>query len=102
MNIKLNANAANIHSSLGNGSLGLLALTITFTVYVTLLNIAFGTPDDLKWVSINPAEATGTQNTQLEETHTKETCIWRKYLATSKVLKQQLLQAVNNMHFCAL
>ena len=41
---KLNANAASIHSHLGNGKLGLLYLTVTEEVYNTLSDVEFMPP----------------------------------------------------------
>ena len=44
---KLNANAASIHSHLGNGKLGLLYLTVKPEVYNTLSDVEFVPPKTL-------------------------------------------------------
>mgnify|MGYP006063398315 CR=1 FL=1 len=44
IHIKLNLNAASVHSELGNGALGLLALTVTPAVYNTLAGVPFVPP----------------------------------------------------------
>ena len=41
VHLKLNANAASIQSHLGNGRLGLLALTVTPVVFNTLSHLPF-------------------------------------------------------------
>jgi hypothetical protein len=43
-NLKFKANAESIHSNLGNGTLGLLALTITPAVYNTISGVPFAIP----------------------------------------------------------
>jgi len=44
LHLKLNANAASVHSNRGNGALGLLFLTIKPEVYSTLSNVPFLPP----------------------------------------------------------
>ena len=44
VHIKLNSNAASVHLELGNGALGLLALTVPPSVYSTLVRVSFITP----------------------------------------------------------
>jgi hypothetical protein len=41
LNLQLNANAASMQSNLGDGQLGLLALTVSPAVYNTLSTVAF-------------------------------------------------------------
>ena len=41
VHIKLNSNAASVHSELGNGTLGLPALTVTPAVHNTLAGVPF-------------------------------------------------------------
>ena len=50
VHLKLNSNAASVHSNLGNGTLGILYLTLSPTAYYTLLTTTFVVP-------INPGEA---------------------------------------------
>ena len=44
LHLKLNANAASVHSNLGDGLLGLLFLTISPAVYNTLSVVPFAPP----------------------------------------------------------
>jgi hypothetical protein len=99
LHLKLNANAASIFSSLGDGTHGLLALTVSNVVYNTLSAIPFIQP-------INPglqpnilAGATGQQISAITWGHTKTHRIWKEYLATDKNLKQQVLAAVNETYY---
>ena len=44
LNLQLNANAASVQSNLGDGQLGLLALTVSPAVFNTLSAVAFVQP----------------------------------------------------------
>ena len=44
LHMKLNSNAASVQSNLGDGALGLLYLTVSPTVYITLLTTPFVVP----------------------------------------------------------
>ena len=65
VNLKLNLNAASVQSNLGCGTLDLLQLTVSPTVYNTLLSIAFIVPVNPGSEPINPANSTGAQITEL-------------------------------------
>ena len=69
VHIKLNSNAASVHSELGNGTLGLLALTVTLAVYNPLTMVTLNAP-------LNPGQtckvtpgSTGPQITALNAAH---------------------------------
>ena len=99
MHLKLNANSASIQSNLGDGQLGLLALTIPTEKYNTLSQIPFLTPTN---PGVNPTFADGATQFQIAATQTKhkeDIRVWREYNATDKALKQQILSAVNEMYY---
>ena len=85
-NLQLNTNAASVHSNLGNGQLGLLALTVTLSVYLNLAITAFVAPINPGPTPIIPAVATGPQIARLEEEHTKATHSRKEYLANKRPL----------------
>ena len=101
-NLKLNANAASVHSNLGNGQLGLLALTVTPVVYRNLAATDFIAPINPGPTLIIPTGATGPEISWLEEEHTEATRSWKEYMATDKALKQQLLSAFDDMYYHSL
>ena len=98
-NLQLNANAASVHSNLGNGQLGLLSLTVTLVLYQNLAATVFISPTNPGPTPIIPTGATGPQIAWLEEEHTEATRSWKEYLAINKTLKQQLLGAFDDMYY---
>ena len=101
-NLQLNANAASVHSNLGNGQLGLLSLTVTLVLYQNLAATVFISPTNPGPTPIIPTGATGPQIAWLEEEHTEATRSWKEYMATDKALKQQLLSAFDDMYYHSL
>jgi hypothetical protein len=99
LNLQLNANAASIQSNLGNGTLGLLSLTVSPDVYNTLSDTPFIVPVNPGAQPIIPDAATAAMIAALTRTHTENIRIWREYLATDKGLKQQLIHAVDEMYY---
>jgi hypothetical protein len=100
VNLKLNPNAASVHSNLGDGTHGLLTLSLDPVIYyLTVSNIPFIAPVNPGPQLIIPAAATATQISGLTHEHKANHQLWRKYLATNKALKQQLLGAINKMYF---
>ena len=57
--IKLNLTAKSVHSELGNGALGLLALTVTPEVYNALAGVPLVTPLDPGKTLVIPPGSTG-------------------------------------------
>jgi hypothetical protein len=98
VNLRLNTNAASVQSDHGDGTLGLLALTVTPAVYTTLSNIPFEAPVNLGPNPTIPANATGAQIEANTRAHKENLRIWREYIATNKALKQQLLAAIQEMY----
>ena len=99
IHIKLNLNAASVHSELGNGALGLLALTVTPPVYNTLAGVAFVPPGNPGQSFIIPLGATCHQIAALDTAHKNLVRIWKEYLDVDKALKQQLIGGVNEMYY---
>ena len=64
--IKLNSNAASVHSELGNGALGLLALTVKPAVYATLAGVRFVAPTNPGQTFVIPQGSTGPQIAALD------------------------------------
>ena len=94
---KLNANAASIHSHLGNGKLGLLYLTVKPEVYNTLSDIEFVPPVNPGPTVNYPEGGTQFQLTAAEKAHKESTKIFFQYDSTDKALKQLLIGAVDDM-----
>ena len=93
-----NANAASVHTTLGGGALGYLALTVLVAVYATHSNVAFVAP-----VNPGPLPAIGfgaiaavlaEQVRQFNEAKR----LWQEYQMVGKALKQQLLGAVDDIY----
>ena len=99
LHLQLNANAASVYSSLGDGAHGLLPLTISLEVYNTLSAVPFVPPVNPGAQPDIPAGATGSQIAAITREHNENHCIWREYLVTNKALKQQLLAAVNATYY---
>jgi hypothetical protein len=95
----LNTNSASIHSELGDGQLGHLALTISPAVYATLSAIPFVAP-------LNPGPApvivpnvgTAPQIQAIIREHKESLRIWREYNHVDAALKQQLIRAVDQLY----
>ena len=76
---KLSANAASVHSHLGNGRLGLLYLTITPEVYNTLSNVPFVPPAKPGPLATYPEGATQFQINAADRAHELETKLFNQY-----------------------
>lgn len=69
---ELNGNAASIHSNLGNGLHGHLALTIPTVEYLTLINnVSFVPPANPPAQPVHPAGSTGNQITEINRQQPK-------------------------------
>ena len=99
IHIKLNSNAASVHSELGNGALGLLALTVTPAVHNTLAGVPYVTAVNPGQMVTIPPGSTGPQIAALDAAHKTQVRIWKEYLSVDKALKQQLLGCVNEMYY---
>jgi hypothetical protein len=99
LNLQLNANAASVQSNLGDGQLGLLALTVSPAVYNTLSAVTFQHPVNPPGTSpIIPANATTSVTSAITRCFTTEAAIFKEYHATDNALKQQVIGCVNSMY----
>jgi hypothetical protein len=94
INLKLNANAASVHSNLGNGAHRLLALTIDPAVYNRISPDPFVPPANPGANPVLPNNSTVAFITELTWQHAASLRIWKEYMSTDKTLKQQLLAAI--------
>jgi hypothetical protein len=98
LNLQLNANTASMQSNLGNGQLGLLALTISPSIYNTFSAVAFVPPANPGTTSNIPGGATGLQISAIIRQHTADANLFQEYLTTDNALKQQVIGAINSMY----
>ena len=98
----LSTNAASIISHLGDGTLGLLWLTVSDAVFNTLSLIAFVPPLNPGPIPIIPDGSTAPQINAITATHKREANFFQEYNNADKALKQQLLGAVDDMFTRAL
>ncbi len=93
----LNANAASIHSELGGGNYGHLALTISAASYATLSPVAFVPPANPGTTPVIPPLDTAAIIGQTVREHDESLRLWRQYNNVNAALKQQLINAINNI-----
>ncbi len=77
LHLKLNSNAASIHSNLGNGQLGLLQLTLSADVYNTLSATPFISPTNPGESVTIPRGSSASEITELNRSHNKATTLFR-------------------------
>ena len=82
VNLKLNSNSASVQSNLGCGTLGLIQLTVSPTVYNTFSSVTFIVPINPGSVLIIPSNSTGSQITELcydfdTGENRPQSCQWR-------------------------
>ena len=94
----LNSNAASVNTTLGDGQLGYLALTIAPAIYATHSQVAFVAPVNPGLLPIIPVNATVAATSELVRQHTESKRAWREYHDVDKALKQQLLGAVDDVY----
>ena len=98
LHVKLNANAASVHSNLGDGNLGYLYLTVTDEVYATLSEVPFIEPANPGMLPDIPAGASIRQANDVQRNFDENRRIFNEYTATDKALKQQLIGAIPDMY----
>ena len=98
LHIELNDNADSIHSNGGGGVHGLLALTVSDTVYETHTGHVFLKPSNLGASVTIPPNSTGPVNAALTRAYNKEARVWQEYTSRDNALKQKLLAAVNGIY----
>ena len=91
--LKLNSNAASVHSNIGDGALGLIYLTLSPAVYNTLSATVFLAPVNPGASAVVPAGSTAAQISELHYAHTIAETVLHDYDRTDKALRQQLLSA---------
>ena len=87
IHLKLNTNAASVHSHLGNDQLGLLYLTVLPDVYNTQSAIAFVPPAKMGPSPTIPDGSTGQQISSIRVQHDMYKKLYREYDSTDKALK---------------
>jgi hypothetical protein len=98
LQLSLNANAASVRSNLGNGLLGLLALTVSPKVHDTLADKPFVVPINPGPTATFPGALTGAQIANIRQYHDELKALFIEYYATNKALKQQIIGAVNKLY----
>ena len=84
VNLKLNSNSTSVQSNLGCGTLGLLRLTVSPSVYNTLSSTPFIVPVNPSSVPIIPSNSTGAQITELRYAFDTASALFNKYDRTDK------------------
>jgi hypothetical protein len=100
--LKLNANATWVHSNLGDGAHGLLALTIDPAVYNTISPVPILPPVNPGANPILQDNSTAAFMAELTWQHAASLQIWKEYLSTNKTLKQQLLATIDDIYYRSL
>ena len=98
IHLKLNTNAASVHSNLGNGLLGLLFLPVSPAVYNTQSATPFIPPENPGPTADIPAHATGPQIAEIRRQAEAAATLYKEYDATDKALKSLLLSAVDETY----
>jgi hypothetical protein len=97
LKLHLNANAASAQSNLGDGQLGLLALTVSPGVCNALSAVAFVPPTNPGQLPAFPARATGKQQANLVRRHAASAALFRERSATDNALKQQVIGCIDSI-----
>ena len=98
----LSSNAAPIQSNLGCGTMGLIYLTISPTVYATLSATLFIPPHSPGATATIPYTATALQTSSICQAHKDSQEIFKEYDNTDKALKNILISAVDDIFLCAI
>jgi hypothetical protein len=98
----LNANAASMHSELGRGALGHLALTISPAVYATLLATPFVAPPNPGPTPVLLNNGTAAQISATIRDHKESLRIWHEYNTENSALTEQIIRAVNLLYIQSL
>ena len=98
VHLKLNTNAASVHSHRGNGNLGLLFLTVTPEVCDTLSDVPFDPPPNPGQHPCMPEGSTGPQIADLRRQHREACEEYLQYDQTDKALKSLLIAAVDEVY----
>jgi hypothetical protein len=96
--LSLNANAASVQFKLGNGLLGLLALTVSPEVHDKLAGEPFVVPINPGPAATFPDALTGAQIANIRQDRDELKALFIEYYATDKALKQQIIRAVDKLY----
>ena len=99
-NDELSANAASVHTELGGGLLGFLAITVSPAIYATVSPTAFTVPTNL--VVPDLSGMTGNQIDATNRTYDNNKKKFKEHVALENALKKQLLQAVDTLYLEAI
>ena len=94
----LNINAASVPTTLGGGLLGYLALTVSDAVYATHSGTPFVAPENPGPLPILPPGATQHVISETVRQFNERKRIWQEFGDVSQALKQQLLNAVDDIY----
>jgi hypothetical protein len=102
VHLQLNQNATSADSHLGDGTTGLLPLSVSTAVYNTISNELFEVPTNPGPNPIVQPTGTGHQIKETYRVHSENARIWREFQATDKSLKELLLGAVSDIYASSL
>ena len=77
--------------------LGLIYLTVSQTVYATLMSTLFVPPTKPGATTIIPSAATASQTSSIRQSHNESQEIFKEYDNTDKALKNLLIGAVDEI-----
>ena len=97
-----NSNSSSIQSNLGGGAHGLLTLSLEPAVLNTLTATQFVVPVKPSASPVIPPNSTAAQITSIRKTHDDETKAFIQYVNVDKALKQQLIEAIDNLYLKSL
>jgi hypothetical protein len=94
----LNTNAASVHSELGGGALGHLALTISPAVYATLWATSFAAPPNPGPAPVLANNGTAAQISATIQDRKEALQIWLKYNNVNLALTQKIIGSINLLY----
>ena len=92
----LNLNAESVNTNLGCGTLGHLCLTLSPTVYATVLTTRFVPPCNNGAIPVIPAGATGPEAASIRYAHDTATLEFNTFHNVDRALIQKLLGAIED------
>jgi hypothetical protein len=99
---ELNGNAASVHSNLGGGLHGHLALTLSDEDYLFETGVVFAKPPNPPPTPVLPPTPTTAQITEANRQNTAAKELFQTYHAVDKALRNQILAAVPEVYVRAL
>lgn len=102
LHTQANSNSSSIQSNLGGGNHGLLAITLEPAVLNTLTATPFVIPVNPGATAVIPDNSTAAQITSIRKAHDDANKAFHQYVNVDKALKQQLIEAVDDLYLKAL